>query len=72
MYGRFGKPNFKIIKEINDDTDNDEGILAPNTGVFTNEDGGSKMINDMTIAVIVGIIVLMSFLIRKEKQVIRD
>jgi hypothetical protein len=59
------KATFKIVEE--------KDIPVPNTGVFTGEDGGAEMMNDfVTITVIVGAAVVVSFLIRKKKRGIRD
>ena len=59
------KATFKIVEE--------KDIPVPNTGVFTGEDGGVEMMNDfVAIAVIVGAAVVVSFLIRKKKQGIRN
>ena len=60
---------FKIVEETNDDED----VLAPNTGMFTSEGDSAEIKNDfVAIIVVTGIIVTMCFLIRKLGQEIRD
>ena len=61
------KASFKIVEPKTDD--DDEDIIVPNTGAFTNEDSSAEITNDfLVITMIVGAVVVTGGLMKKEKR----
>ena len=60
------RASFKIVEPK---TDDDEGIVVPNTGAFTSEGSSAEITNDfLVITMIVGVVVVTGVLMKKEKR----
>ncbi|MBQ6414612.1 hypothetical protein IJI28_03270, partial [Candidatus Saccharibacteria bacterium] len=61
------KASFKIVEPKTDD--DNEDVVIPNTGVFTNEGGSAEITNDLLITTVaVGVVVVVGVLMKKEKR----
>ena len=61
------RASFKIVEPKADD--DDEDIVIPNTGAFTNEGSSAEITNDsLVITMIVGVVVVTGVLMKKEKR----
>lgn len=58
-----------VLDDDRDYDDDNEDIVVPNTGVFTREGGSAEITNDfLVITMIVGVVVVIGVLMKKEKR----